>query len=162
MRPRSITDMGRPKGSKNVTEQKKFPAVSLQRVNVVHTTVGNQLNMPRSTITNVILRQASSTEVSLSNRGRTVNSSLDADLDYYEWEKKTRFKPTHVLASMFCTASGERLWIKNIRLVCHANDIRNYHAVSKPYITKWIYCIQTELGCDKTKLDGNWMGECNV
>ena len=76
--------MGRPKGSKNVTEEKKFAAVLLQRVNVIHSTIGNQLNMPRSTITNVILRQESSTEVSLSNRGRTVNCSQDADFNYYE------------------------------------------------------------------------------
>ena len=50
--------------------------------------------------------------------------------------KKYRFKPIHQVASIFRTASGERLCVKTIRRVCHANGIRNYNAVSKPYLTK--------------------------
>ena len=114
MHARNEADMGRPKGSKNVTEQKKFAAILLQRVNITHMTIGNQLNKPRSTIINILLRQASDTEANLSNRGRPVKLKPRCKRRLLRMVKKNRFKPTNQVASMFRTASRERLCVKTI------------------------------------------------
>ncbi len=49
---------------------------------------------------------------------------------------ENKFKPLHVTASKFRTAKDERISTRTIRRYVHRAGIRNYNAVSKPYLTR--------------------------
>ncbi len=49
---------------------------------------------------------------------------------------ENKFKPQHVTASKFHTAKGERISTRTTRRYIHRAGIRNYNAISKPYLTR--------------------------
>ncbi len=103
--PKTAADMGRPRGSRNVSEKKKFAAVQLQKQNVTHKTIGNQLHIPRNTIKNLLLHDKLSIVVVIKKkRGRPVKLHPICRRKLLLMVKRNRFFPIKRIASMFRTA----------------------------------------------------------
>ena len=134
--PKTEASMGRTRGSRNVSEKKKFAAVQLQKQNVTHMTIVNQLHISINTITDLLLRDKLCTVAVIEkNRGSPVKLQPRCSRKLLLMVKRNRFFPIQRIASMFRTAKGDSVCVKTIRRICHDNGVRNYSAVSKPYLT---------------------------
>ncbi len=126
--------MGRPKGSKNIPDKTKFAIIELWKTDIAQMAIFNQLSIPRSTVSDIIRRykQGETSEKETIERKFKLNVGCKQRL--LRMIDENKFKPLYVTASKFRSAKGERISIPTIHRYVYRANIRNYNAVSRPYL----------------------------
>ena len=122
------------RGCKNVTESVKFAIVSMARAGMRQCDIANQFNLAKSTVSQII-RKSKTGQVQLKKRrGPKFKLNAAAIRILQRILLKNNKKPLFVTVAELKVNYGYNLTVKTVRRYVYKCGIRNYAAVSKPYL----------------------------
>lgn len=135
--PKTIVDMGRSTGSKNVLPEQKDRIIAMYKAGLKQAEIARYYNMPRNTVKSIIRRskQTSDTVVikKVGRKPKLLPTNHVHLLNYVHTHNKL---PLYAISAQYCTPNGEKLSKDTIRRCLHTNGIRSYVAAVKPYLSE--------------------------
>ena len=129
--------MGKPKGSKHVSTERKNTILDMHYLGVKQKDIVAYYGMPQSTVSNIIRRGRDNNDASsIEKRGRKRKLSTRSIRALLKYARKNRFKSATEIASEFIESTGLTVSTKTVRRYLHGNGVNNYVAISKPHLSK--------------------------
>ena len=141
--------MVRTKGASNVSEEQKQRILDLTAIGVKQKTIVEYYGMKQSTVANIVRRERNNNE-SL-QRGRKLKLSERAQRALLKLVRENRFKPLHYITAEFNKFSPCTVSVKTVKRYLHRHGIRNYVAVSKPFLSKNNVCRRKQWDANHAK-----------
>ena len=121
-------------GRKNCTEEMKYAIVNMVRTGMSHTNVAIHCSISRSTVSKILKRFKDKENCIMKKRGPKFNLSEAAIRILQLILLKNNKNPLFVTVNEFRVNYGYKLSIKTVHKYVYKCGLRNYGALSKPYL----------------------------
>ena len=138
--PRTIGDMARKRGSKDVDTERKRAIVDMVNEGLTPKQVAMYYDMSPSTVRSMPHQyRRKGTVNGVHSRGRIQKLDQRSIRLLLSYVRKNRFEPLYVIANMFKENKSIYISVATMRRYMHASNIRNYSVVSKTFYRNVIY-----------------------
>ena len=126
--------MGTCTGRKNCTEEMKYAIVNMVRTGMTRTNVAIHFSISRSTVSKILKQSKDKENCIMKKRGPKFKLSEAAIQILQRTFVKNNKEPLFVTVNEFRVNYGYKLSVKIVRNYVYKCGLRNYAAVSKPYL----------------------------